>query len=348
MAEEIADVPQQEVPQKPSLVQRLKNWDSGFSVLKNLGVVTAAVGLVGAYFQYLNSYDQSVSELAKADSATATAVFLEISNAYSEAQRLQQLLYYDFATSLAASEPGEKAMATKDAQATYPSYVKAWSTLRQTNSLFAHKVELYIDWVNDLGRPAGGLGLIPNDSMTEARLGDYDFDCSADANVPHYEEGYFRAADDGLRSCVAPGATRQVASGSRTFVCATTGDGKIDRARAPITIHWRSAKHQLVVMHYCFEVVHAKIRAARIFASGNEVSESGRDDFLNNREALRDDLDHEMTRLNAFMDLVISQLDIARAKYQPSDPVCHVPLLRELSGIFGTNCSPQFRTRPTG
>jgi hypothetical protein len=70
----------------PGLWQNIQSWDSRLSVTKGLTVVTLLTGFFGGYFQYLNSYEEKVSEQAKADMTTATNTFIEVSNAFAEVQ----------------------------------------------------------------------------------------------------------------------------------------------------------------------------------------------------------------------------------------------------------------------
>jgi len=91
------------------LLDRVRSWDQQFSVFKGLGLVTVAASLAGGYLQYLNTYEQKVSELAQADLAAATSAFVDISNAYAEVEMLQQLIYFNYAASN-SSDAGNKAM----------------------------------------------------------------------------------------------------------------------------------------------------------------------------------------------------------------------------------------------
>ena len=72
--------------------QRIQSWDSRLSVTKGLTAVTLLTGLVGGYFQYMNSYDQKMGEQAKADMDMATRTFLEISDAFAEVQTQQETI----------------------------------------------------------------------------------------------------------------------------------------------------------------------------------------------------------------------------------------------------------------
>ncbi len=315
----------------PSLLQRLRD----------LGILTLAASLVGGYFQYLSTYEQKVSELAQSDMKAATDTFVEISNAYAEAQMLQQLIYFDYLAASSDESDGDKAMTTTAAQTAYPDYVKARITLRQNSNVHARKAELYIDWTSDLKHDAAASSAADSDPLTEAMLGNYNFNCDASANFAHYEED----TADGPKSdiCAAPSETRrEIPTGPRTLICASDKNGNIVHGREARTINWQSAKHHLLVMHYCFERAHGQIETARVWASGNTVSDKEKNDFLatDKRDKSQTSLDNQVIRLDAFMGLVMSQLERIRVKYRPSGPFCHVPLVRELIGIFDPSCTP--------
>src|SRR5262249_49794653 len=98
-------------PQR-GLWRRILGFESLLPSAASLSLVTLLAGWVGTYIQYLNSYEQKVSETAQADLKDATATFVEISDAYAGAQLLQQLIYYNY-TASGTSDPGNKAMVTK-------------------------------------------------------------------------------------------------------------------------------------------------------------------------------------------------------------------------------------------
>jgi hypothetical protein len=173
----------------PTFVERLKQWDAQFAVFKGLGLVTVIASLGGGYLQYLSSYEQKVGELAQSDLTAATAAFVQISNDYAEAQMLQQQIYFDYADIASPSaSTGDKAMTAKSVQATYADYIKARNGLRQSSDIYARKAELYIDWPSDIGRNPADARAIDGDPLTEAKLGDYNFDCDSDDNRAHYAD----------------------------------------------------------------------------------------------------------------------------------------------------------------
>lgn len=333
-------------PSASPFLERMRRWDGEFSVFKSLGLVTLAASLAGGYLQYLNTYEQKVAELAQADMSAATATFLEISDAYGNIQMLQQLIYFNYVASNATSDAGNKAMTTKAAQDAYQSYVNARDALRKNSNIYVRKAELYIDWPSNLGRDAARTTALDGDPLSETLLGDYNFDCDAGDNFAHYDDA---APDQDTRDfCKAGNETRkQAAIGSKTVFCAVDDGGKIDHAKPSREINWHSAKHHLLVMHYCFEHVHSQISTARIWASNNEVSDQRRSDFLKRQDGVQASLDEGVIRLDGFLSLVMSQLERIRVKYRPSGPLCHVPLVREIIGAFSPVCTP-VRTAANG
>lgn len=212
--------------------------------------------------------------------------------------------------------------------------------MRKNSSIYVRKAELYIDWPSNLGRDPAGTTANDGDPLTESLLGNYNFDCDAKENFPHYEDAppvgqaskpaetakYTEDASE--KACLAPNETeRQTEMGSKTVICAVDDNGKIDHSRPSREINWHSAKHHLMVMHYCFELAHSQIATARIWASKNEVSEQKKSDFLKNEERYQNSLDHEVVRLDAFLSLVMSQLERIRVKYRPSSFYCNLPLI---------------------
>jgi hypothetical protein len=330
----------QAVPASPGFWGRIQAFDGRLSIAKGFTAVTLLTGFFGGYFQYLNSYEDKVSTLAKADMQSATSTFVEISNAFAEAQMLQQLIFFDFAAALdAGPDPGEKGMVTQAGNDVFPGYVKARIALRQNAGVFAHKAEIYIDWASDLGRDPATQQTLDGDPLTETLLGNYNFDCDAPANFPNFVGGN--------RAAPAPAAPRcsgdylDVRNPLRISLCARRAEtGDIDPARPAITIDWQSAKHHVLTMHYCFEATHSEIHTARIWASKNEVSDDRITKFRTNEARYKASLDGEVARLNAFMTVAMSQLERIRLKYRPSGFFCHVPLVRDAIGLFSTRCTP--------
>ncbi len=319
--------------------KRMLGFDSWLHSAASLSIVTLLAGWVGTYIQYLNAYEQKVSETAQADMRDATAAFVEISDAYADVQMLQQLIYYNYVGSH-TSDAGSKAMTTAAGQDAYKNYGSARNALRKNSSIYVRKAELYIDWPSNLDRDPAATAASDGDPLTESLLGDYNFNCDAEKSFPHYESARpdDKAEEAARNLFVAPNETqKQIAMGSRTIFCAVDENGKIVHSRPSREINWNSAKHHLLVMHYCFELTHGQIGTARIWASNNDVSEQRKNDFLNNKTAYENGLYHEVVRLDAFLSLVMSQLERIRVKYRPSSFLCNLPLINY---AISDRCNP--------
>src|SRR5437899_4374041 len=150
----------------PSLWERIKSWDSQFSVAKGLAIVTLLTSFFGGYFQYLNAYQEKVSTQAKEDMAGATTTFTDVSNAFAEIQALQQFLYADFTRAVRdKSDASDKALSTINAQHVSEIYEKARTTLRENVDLLARKAEIYIDWASDNYRDPAGQRNVDDDAL---------------------------------------------------------------------------------------------------------------------------------------------------------------------------------------
>jgi hypothetical protein len=318
-------------------------------MVKAISALTFMVGIFSAYFQFLSAYQDQVREQAKTDMAAATAEFLEISHAYAEAQALQQRIYSDYLGSISdKSDPGDKRMLTNAGHATFQHYIKSRIVLLQNSDVFARKAQIYIDWPSNRRHDAANTKAMDGDPLTESLLGDYNFECDAPANLPRDvllkpalgagATSKANVSDDDI--CTAANAPKETVSGSDTLICAIDGEGRVDHTKPSIAINWQSAKHHLLVMHHCFEAAHDQIATARIWASDNDVSDRRKADFLANAGKYQASLDDQAMRLDTFMNLVMSELDRIEVKYRPAGPFCHVPLLREIIGIFNSRCTP--------
>src|SRR6201995_636205 len=170
---------------RPGWWTRVAAFDQRLSVAKGLTIVTLLTGFFGGYFQYLSSYEDKVSAQAKADMEAATKTFVDISNAFAEAQMLQELILYNYEASLSPKDDiGDKQMTTKAGIGIFPKYTDARTGLRQNGRVFADKAEIYIDWASDLSRDPAAPRVLDQDPLTEAMLGVYNFDCDAAATLP--------------------------------------------------------------------------------------------------------------------------------------------------------------------
>jgi hypothetical protein len=242
----------------PGLWKHIQAWDGKLSVAKGLTAVTLLTGFLGGYFQYLGAYEDKVSEQAKTDMAAATQTFLDITNAFAEAQMLQQLIYFDYAATLGEPDPGNGKMVTQAGYETFPAYTKARNGLRQNTTIFARKAEIYIDWASNLSRDPATEQVSDEDPLTETLLGNYNFDC--DAHFPHFgNEQPSKSRTGSSEDVCDSGGERDNPKASTVNLCAIGDDKKVDPRRPAIIINWNSAKHHVLTMHYCFEVAHREI-----------------------------------------------------------------------------------------
>jgi hypothetical protein len=320
--------------------------NSVLSYAKGLPVITLIGSLLVGYFQYLNAYQDKVSAQAKDDVVAATSTFTDISNAFSETQTLQQILFFDFSNALDGhSDADDKALGTKDARAIFPTYENARTLLSQNSNLLARKAEMYIDWASDVDRDAAQTRTPTTDPLTELLLGDYNFDCDDSANFPQFETTSSakgksvsdKTDDDPCHIDKDQGNFDP--DKSYINLCARR-NGEIVRDRPAITIHWYSAKHQVLTMHYCLQALHARLLAARDWASQSEIGGPAKATFLVEREQTRTELDNQVVRLNAFMSLAMFQIEKIRVKYRPVSFTCHIPFVTSIISWFSRSCTP--------
>jgi hypothetical protein len=324
--------------------------NSILSYARGLPVITLIGSLLVGYFQYLSAYQDKVSAQAKEDMTAATSTFSDIADAYSEAQMLQQIIYYDYSAALANNEDGDaQAIQTKSAQATYAPYEHARITLRQNSDLFARKAEIYIDWASDFGRDPADTKTPTTDPLNESLLGAYNFDCDDTTNIPHFNT----LDDDGNKLRLAPDPplcrfdpTEKLYDppGSYVRLCAQD-NGKIVANKPALTLHWFSAKHQLLAMHYCFERLHKQLLTARQWASQSSLSPEQKAHFIAKEADIENGLTSQAIRLNAFMSLTMFQMENIRVKYRPVGFACHIPFVTPFVDLFSNYCTP-VRTAP--
>ena len=324
--------------------------NSILSYARGLPVITLIGSLLVGYFQYLSAYQDKVSAQAKEDMSAATSTFSAIADAFSEAQMLQQILYFDYTAALAIDADADaQAIQTKNAQATYPPYEHARILLRQNSDLFARKAEIYIDWASDFGRDPADTKTPTTDPLNESLLGVYNFDCDDTANIPHFN----MLDDNGNRLPLAPAAPPcrydrgEVISdppGSYVRLCAKE-NGKIVADKPALTLHWYSAKHQLLAMHYCFERLHSQLLPARQWASQSSLGPEQKARFIAKEADIDAGLTRQAVRLDAFMSLAMFQMENIRVKYRPVGFMCHIPFVTPFVDLFSNYCTP-VRTAP--
>jgi hypothetical protein len=121
----------------------------------------------------------------------ATATFLEISNALTEMQSQQQLLYSGFTHAKDKSSASEQSLNARNAKDVSDAYEKARTALSEHINVLARKAEIYIDWPSDIGRDAAAKRNVNDDPLSSSLLRAYDFNCADRANFPRFGDVNF-------------------------------------------------------------------------------------------------------------------------------------------------------------
>jgi hypothetical protein len=323
----------------PSAWERIKSWDSEFSVAKGLAIVTLLTSVFGGYFQYLNAYQDKVSTQAKDDMAAATTTFMDISNAFSQVQALQQILYADFTEAIRdKSDTSQQSLTAKNAQDASLEYERERTALRESADVLARKAEIYIDWASDTGRDPAAKRNVNDDPLTRSLLRDYDFDCADNANFPQFGnvDAKETPADNVSDKDFCAAGRKQSAAAEITPADAFIRicPGKNDKTA--VRIYWYSAKHHVLTMHYCLEAAHDRLEAARAWAARSDRDTTKESQIIADADRVSLELDNLTRRLNAFTSLALSQMERIRVKYRPGGVLCSLPFVRDLF----TRCFP--------
>jgi hypothetical protein len=302
---------QADAQSKPGLWTWIKNLivrtDNEFIFVKGLALISLLGTLIGAYFQYLSSYQDKVSALAQEDMTAATTTFTDTANTLSQAITLQDLLFYDFIRTNKLNAGGDdNALTAKHARDLEKPYEDTASSLHENVNLIARKMEIYVDWPSNPYRDPATVTSFGDDPINMSALGAVDFDC--DQDMPNFDPN--------------------------NHVVQKSKDGK------SLTVDWYSAKHHVYTIAYCFEVTHkAWMEVVRQWASQSSLQPDATANFFSSKTSdhLRDRLDSEILRLNAFMSRAMNEIEAIRVKYRPNGFLCSVPGLRE---IVGRKCTP--------
>jgi hypothetical protein len=270
-----------------------------FKHLSILGLVGGVIGTaVGSYFQYVSWREEQNIARYKEDFAAATAVFGDVASTLSTAVNLQQILYFTFRDAVDAGvDKDDDAFQTKAARDTYKSYVDARNMLRERIDALARKTEIYVDWPSDRNRDPTVQR--STDPLNSHSLGEYDFDCAK--YLPNSASVETLKVD----SIPKPNTT------------------------ASLQVDWRSTKHHIVALQYCFETVHRLILAARQWAARSAVTPEMMNKIIRDREKIQAASDQLVERLNAFMMLTMWRIQDIRLRYQTKNYLCHLfPIAR--------------------
>jgi len=326
---------------KPGLLDRVGMFDSRFAFVRGLSIVTLLSSVVVGYFQYLNAYQEKVSNQAKEDMKSATDTLDEISTAFSDALALQNLVYASFAAAVRSkSDASATALGTRNAGDVSKAYERARTDLREKIDVLTQKAEVYIDWASDIDRDPAGKRNVEGDPLSRSLLHLYRFDCASDDNFPKF--GNVNASPGQPHSDVPDEAfcasdRKQVINDQtpppNAFIRICSGDPKDNALR----IYWYSAKHHVLTMHYCFENLHDRLEGARQWASQSDRDAGKEKELVAQADQMTDAIDGLARRLNSFDSLALYQLERIRVKYRPAGFVCTVPLVRNL---FARKCLP--------
>ena len=114
-----------------------------------------------------------------------------------------------------------------------------------------------------------------------------------------------------------------------------------------MAVHWYSARHQVLTMHYCFHALHQRLAKVRYWASQAEPGSASKPASRAEREQIRKAIDNQAARLEAFMGLATFQIEAMRVKYRPVSFACHIPFFAPLISERNDSCTP-VRTTPLG
>lgn len=325
----------------------LAKFDRRFTLVKSLSVVTVLSSLFVGSFQYMNSYQEKVSTQARENMQAAAKTFEDISTKFSQVQALQQQLFSDYAAARDdRADASEQALAVKSAQEILKVYEDAQLTLFETGELMARNAQIYIDWATNFRRDPSEQTAPTSDPLDQTLLRAYDFDC--DHNLPQFVPANDSAATAPRvpteNACTIDARHNWDPAYSYVDICPKNREKA--GANASVTIHWYSAKHQVLVMHYCLRNLHERLAPVRHWASQPEMKATASEASPPvDRDSIQLAIDLQAKRLNAFMNLATFDMDSIRESYRPDSFACRVPIVTSVVGLFNDSCTP-IKTTP--
>jgi hypothetical protein len=151
--------------------------------------------------------------------------------------------------------------------------------------------------------------------MLGTSLGAYDFDC--DKNMPAFG--------------------KDATGKDLSKIELTEKDSKTGKPIKTIDLDWKSAKHEVLAIYYCFYVEHQSMKPVREWASGKKLDPTVRTEYLGQKSLIEERVSNQLLRLDAFMGLAMNEIDQIRVKYRPNGYWCSVPIVR---GYLGEKCMP--------
>lgn len=326
----------------PGFFDRIGMLDQRFAFVRGLSIVTLLSSAAVGYFQYLNTYQDKVSNQAKEDMKLATQTFEEISTAFADTLALQSLLYSNYASAIRSKSDGKAtALSTRNAADASKLYEKAQTDLREKIDMLAQKAQVYIDWASDIDRDPASKRNVEGDPLSLTLLRRYQFNCSEAVNFPEFGDADAVTSakpvadipdDEFCASERKQGIGKGTPQGDAFIrICPA---GRNDVARK---IHWFSARHHVLTMQYCFDAMHTRLEPVRQWASQSDRDTAKEGEIAVQGDQIAAALDGLARRLNSFDSLALYQLERIRVKYRPAGFECSVPGLRNL---YARNCLP--------
>jgi hypothetical protein len=277
-----------------SLHRVFQRLDHPFRLAANLTLLSIVGAIVGSYVQYNSWRHEKNLTRYREELSNAVANFSEISGALSAAMNLQESLYYTYKNALGhygAVDNDKKIFLRRNAQKIYGDYYTARTALRNNIDVLAGKAELFID------RP-----LQPDNQRINASS----------------EEPLLASDRDSLRN--------------RKFDCERDMPVSVRSSApvAPAAIDWRRTKDHVTTLYYCLEEIHSALFPVRVWAEAGspkqENVESPNDNAglaTEKMKKIENRLTLQIRRLNAFISLSTSNIEIIRLRDRPKPFLYH-------------------------
>jgi hypothetical protein len=319
-------------PRNPGFFARIGAFDRRFTFVRGLSIVTLVSSVFVTYFQYLNAYQDKVSNQAKEDMKSVAETFAEASSRFSDIFALQQILYSDFTRAVRGkSDASTQALGSKNALEVSKAYEKERIELHEKIDVLVRKAEMYIDRSSNSDRDPAAKHNVEDDPLSRTLLRDYRFDCSDPYTFPRFGNVNAKAEtpvqETPDRDFCVSGQKQEIddrTAPQNAFIRICPGK-QIDSA---VRIYWYSAKHHLLTMHYCFEKLHDRLEPARQWASNSDRDAVKEMEIMADAGSIDRSLDGLALRLNSFNSLALHQMERIRVKYRPLGFICSVPLVR--------------------
>lgn len=115
------------------------------------------------------------------------------------------------------------------------------------------------------------------------------------------------------------------------------------KAKKQQNIDWRIAKYHVLTIYYCFNLIHRKMEIVREWALGKDIKGTDRKDFMQDKNegvAVKETLDQQVVRLNAFRALAAYQIERIRDRFRPNGFLCDAPLVGSAIEMLTHRCQP--------